>query len=157
MASLARSKEPQARYYHAAAASHRHMLVWGGYSGKGRIETSYVAKFDVLSAAWMRPSYLSGVSLPDGLQGMAVGWDEKNAYTFGGSTTLGTSINDLYAIDLASLECKKIVPVAGTPSPSAKSDCAMVYVNTKVIIHGGFTDDGQTSSELQVFDLETSK
>ena len=148
-----RGREPQARYWHAAVSSNRHMLVWGGAGGVGvRIETSTVEIFDVISATWRDPRQLSGQSLPDDLRGMAIARDGDKVYSFGGMT--GSTINE---IDLTSLQRRHLVQAAGSaPPPSARTGSAMVCYKRKLVMYGGHTGDGR-SDELHVFDLNTSK
>ena len=159
MASVPQSsgREPQARYWHAAVSSSRHMLVWGGGGGSGvMIKTSTVEIFDVISATWRDPRQLSGQSLPDGLHDMEIALDGDKAYSFGGRTA-STRINDLLEIELTSLQCRHLVPAEGSaPPPSARNGSGMVCYRRNLVTYGGFTDDGQ-SDELHVFDLNTSE
>ena len=152
-----RGREPQARCWHAAVSSNRHMLVWGGYGGISvRIETSTVEIFDVISATWRDPRQLSGQSLPDDLYGAAIAQDGDKTYSFGGRTG-STRINDLLEIDLTSLKCGHLVPAAGSaPPPRARYGSAMVYYRRNLVTYGGFTGDGW-SDELHVFDLNKSE
>ena len=156
MASVSLSKEPLARWRHAAVYSNHRMLVWGGDGGTVRIETSAVGCFDVLSASWADTRHLSQY-LPDGLYSMAVACDEESAYSFGGRTK-SERINDLYEVNLTSLVCRKLVPSAhSAPSPSARAGSAMLCSRRKLVNYGGYCDGDRVSDELHVFDLDNSK
>ena len=152
-----RGREQVARAYHASVGSHRYMLTWGGNGGSGvHIETSVVECFDVLSATWMEARQLSQY-LPDGLRSMAVACDEERAYTLGGLTGSGR-INDVYEVDLTSLVCSKIGPLAhSAPSPSARYESAIVISRRRLVNYGGYADGGGVSDELHVLHLDASE
>ena len=154
--------QPPARAEHVAVASSNRMLVWGGNGGKkSRIMTSTVEIYDVLSGTWQETRQLRSSSLPENLNSMAVIWYEEKAYTFGGfiqnvHDDLGQMINDVYEVDLSSLECKKLEPY-GAPSPTPRDSSAMVYCKRKLVNYGGRLDDDVESDELHVFDLNSSE
>ena len=153
--------EPLARSYHTAVRAGQYLLAWGG---KGdQVKPSVVERFDVLSAAWREQQELNGSPLPDGINDMAVASDEEKAYTLGGMAGPRNSrqrYHTLYEVDLTSesLECKELVPAPGSaPLPSARSG-SMVCVGRRLIIYGGYTEDGRSNEQrLHVFDLDTSE
>ena len=159
-----RAREPLARADFAAVSSSRHMFIWGGWVGRNdsRIATSTVELFDVLSAAWQEPQQLGGLSLPDRLDEMAVAWDEEKAYSFGGSIeSTRKYINDVYEINLSTLQCTKLVPATGS-APSPRDASAMVCSKRRLVIYGGSKyDEGHQYEEqfddLHVFNLDTSE
>ena len=147
------------RAHHVAVnAGEKYALVWGGDEGDGmQIDTSTVDTFDVLSASWQEPRQLRGTPLPDRFHKMAVAWDEKKTYLFGGKCDFDTRFNDVYEIDLKTLECKKLTLAEDSaPPPSPRSSCSMVCARRRLVIYGGFTGMEQ-SDELHVFDLDTSE
>lgn len=152
------SKEPQARYRHAAVCVGQKLYIWGGYGrAAAKIDTTAVERFDVLSGTWLQPDRLRG-SLPDQLGGMAVATDGVTAYTFGGRTgshSNYTYYDTIHQIDLSTLECKELVPTNPSQAPKQKYGNGMVYFNQKLVVHGGQTDKDRTA-ELRVFDLRTS-
>ena len=153
-----RAREPQARGDYAAVSSSRHMFVWGGWAGRNAsgLATSTVEIFDVLSAAWQEPQQLRGLSLQDGLNEMAVAWDEEKAYSFGGSMESKTKyINDVYEIALSTLQCTKLVPAAGS-APSPRESSAMICSRRRLVLYGG-SRDGLELDDLHVFNLDTSE
>ena len=154
-----RVREPQARGDYAAVSSSRHMFIWGGWAGASSasgLATSTVELFDVLSAAWQEPQQLRGLSLPDGLNEMAVAWDEEKAYSFGGSIESTTKyINDVYEINLSTLQCTKLVPAAGS-APSHRESSAMICSKRRLVIYGG-SKDGLELDDLHMFNLDTSE
>ena len=155
---MARSplREPWPRSHHVAVSAGSKLLIWGGMDWRGLIEATTVEEFDLLSTAWQEPRKLCGESLPDGFHKMAVAWDETKAYMFGGKDIGETRYNDLYEVDLTSLECKKIQPAAGSaPPPSPRSSSSMACVGRQLVVYGGF-DGEEGSDELHVFDLDTS-
>ena len=145
-------REPEARYNHAAIVVDNNMLVWGGTDVD---ETSTVETFDVSSATWLEPRQLHGDTLPNGLYDMAVTSDKKRAYVFGGcSNSTGQRYNQLFVIDLTSLECRELVP-GSSSRPSARDGSRMVCYGRKLVMYGGFTGPRAVSDELHIFDLDT--
>ena len=149
-----RGREPQGRYWHAAVSSNRHMLVWGGGVP---IETATVEIFDVISATWRDPRQLSGQSLPD--NSAAIALDGDKTYSFGGRTESTTTyINELLEIDLTSLQCRHLVPAAGSaPPPRARYSSGMVCYRRNLVTYGGYTGGDGWLDELHVFDLNKSE
>ena len=146
------SSEPKARVYHAAVAVDNNMLVWGAC---GVDETPTVETFDVSSATWLKPRQLHGDTLPNGLYDMAVTSDKKRAYVFGGySMSTRELYNQLFVIDLTSLECRELVP-GSSSRPSARNGSRMVCYGRKLVMYGGLTGPGAVSDELHIFNLET--
>ena len=165
-----RAGEPQPRRYHAAVGMGQKLYVCAGCNGRSTpIRASLVQSFDVSSETWQQPvqlraGYIRGSvgrgMLPDGLNGMAVATDGKNAYFFGGETGTYPSMkcyDSLYKVDMTSLHCKKIAPANATRAPSKRTHCGMVYFDDKLLVHGGFTCEDGRSNELHVFDLKTSE
>ena len=110
--------------------------------------------FDVSSATWMEPRQLQGDTLPNGLYNMAVTADKKRAYVFGGySNSTDQRYNQLFVIDLTSLECRELVQ-GSSSRPSARSGSRMVCYGRKLVMYGGHTDTG-VSDELHIFVLDT--
>ena len=143
--------EPKARFGHAAVVVDNNMLVWGGF---GVDETSTVETFDVSSATWLEPRQLHGDTLPNGLYNMAVTSDKKRAYVFGGySNSTRQFYNQLFVIDLTSLECRELVP-GSSSRPSARSRSRMLCYGRKLVMYGGLTGPGAVSDELHIFDLD---
>ena len=150
IASEPRAREPKAREDHAAVVVDNNMLVWGG---RGVDETSTMETFDVSSATWLEPRQLHGDTLPNGLYDMAVTSDKKRAYVFGGySNSTRKYYNQLFVIDLTSLECRELVP-GSSSRPSARNGSRMVCYGRKLVMYGGRTDTG-VSDELHIFDLD---
>ena len=144
-------REPEARAYHAAVVVDNIFLVWGG---RGVDETSTVETFDVSSAIWLEPRRLHGDTLPNGLYNMAVTSDKKRAYVFGGySPSTRQRYNQLFVIDLTSLECRELVP-GSSSRPSARQGSRMVCYGRKLVMYGGYTGPGAVSDELHIFDLD---
>ena len=97
-------------------------------------------------------------SAPDGLNGMAVTWDESHGYTFGGFDNNGKSLNSIYCLDFSTLKYIEIVPATGSAdAPTARVASGMVHFNRKLVVYGGYTDDDSVSSDLLLFDLDNSK
>ena len=146
------TREPRARAWHASVIVGPSMIIWGGRDVE---ETWQVEVFDPLSGTWLEPRQLHGDSLPRGLYNMAVARDENMAYVFGGySNSTKQWYNQLFAIDLTSLECRELVPSAGSSSPpSARDGSRMVYRDRQLLIYGGYTGNAH-SDELHVFDLD---
>ena len=143
------SFRPAARRYHAAVGAGQTMLVWGG-RGEG-IQTSTVESFDVTSLTWKEPRQLQG-DLPIALASVAVASDGEKAYMFGGLSSRGLE-NKLFSLDLASLECRELVP-SSTPRPSGREHCRMVCCGGKLVVYGGFSGSViGASDDLYTFDL----
>ena len=87
---------------------------------------------------------------------MAVAWDESHGYSFGGEDDFGNKFNSIYCLDFSTLKCIEIVPSTGSFTPSPRSRSGMVHLNRKLVVYGGYTDDG-ISSDLLLFDLDNSK
>ena len=142
-------KEPEARSNHVAVVVDNNMLVWGAD------ETSTVETFDVSSATWLEPRQLHGDTLPNALYNMAVTSNKKRAYVFGGYSVASRQYyNQLFVIDLTSLECRELVP-GSSSRPSARSGSRMVCYGRKLVMYGGRTDTGAVLDELHIFDLDT--
>ena len=127
------------------------MYIWAG-SG---CRTDVVERLN-LSTFTYEQRHLTNSSAPDGLYSMAVTWDESHGYTFGGYNN-GKRSNSIYCLDFSTLKCIEIVPATGSDTPSPRSACRMVYFNRKLVVYGGYTDDGSVSSDLLLFDLDNSK
>jgi hypothetical protein len=99
----------------------------------GGVETGVVEGFDVVSAIWRDPRRLHGDPLPPGLQGMAVTTDGEKGYVFGGYTG-GKRFDLLFSIDPTSLDCRELVPSAGSSSrPGARRDSAIVRHERRLV------------------------
>lgn len=153
------------RRYHAAASVGQKLYVWAGsdYSGRERVQTTTVERFDVCSESWLESRQLHG-KLPDGLQGMAVTLVDESAYTFGGEAFDSLEefnvkyFNDLFQINLFTLECKEIVPEPLSQVPKKLSFSGMVHFNHMLVVHGGCCRYGQErTDDVYVFDLRTSE
>ena len=152
--------EPLARSYHAAIRAGQNMLVWGGKGDK--LRPSVVERFDVLSTVWQEPQQLNGPPLPGGINDMAVACDGEKAYMLGGMSGPRYSRHrhhTLYEVDLTSLDCKELVLARGSaPLPSARSGSMVMGLGRKLIVYGGYTDDGRSNERrLHVVDLDASE
>ena len=127
------------------------MYIWAG-SG---CRTDVVEGLN-LSTFTYEQRHLTDSSAPDGLDCMAVTWDESHGYTFGGLGDRGKRLNSIYCLDFSTLTCIEIVPATGSDTPTPRSSSRMVYFNRKLVVYGGRTDDG-ISSDLLLFDLDNSK
>ena len=85
---------------------------------------------------------------------MAVTWDESHGYTFGGRYGNGKMLNSIYCLNFSTLKC---IETTGSDTPTPRSASGMVYFNRKLVVYGGYTDDGSASSDLLLFDLDNSK
>lgn len=148
------SRQPQPRWRHASFGIGSKHYLWGGLNGSSaKILATQIETFDILSAKWEEPQTLQG-SLPVRLWGMAVTTDGENAYLFGGYDG-STRINNIYEINSRTLQCREIQP-AGFSSPPAISRSRVVYFNEKLVVCGGYTDQGYTY-DLYVFDIKKSE
>lgn len=147
------AREPLARCGHAAVASDLQMLIWGGDGGNMAVDTSSIEIFDLASATWLQPRHLRGQNLPEGLYCMALACDGKRAYMFGGATKSKLSINEVYEIDLKSLECRML---EGFIPPFVTRASAMVYYERMLVNYGGHTDS-VSSAQLNAFNFDESK
>ena len=127
------------------------MYIWAG----DRCRSDVVERLN-LSTFTYEQRQLTNSSAPDGLESMAVTWDESHGYTFGGMDGNRKKLNSIYCLDFSTLKCIEIVPATGSDTPSPRSACRMVHFNRKLVVYGGFTDDG-ISSDLLLFDLDNSK
>lgn len=145
------STQPQPRYRHAAFGVGLKQYVW---AGSADINTAQIETFDISSAKWEKPQLLQG-SLPDSLSGMAVTTDGEHAYTFGGVKG-STRINTLYEINPRTLQCRELLPESSLHAPKGASASGLVYYKGKLVVYGGYTDEGRTD-DLHVFDLRKSE
>ena len=154
MASIStETRRPTARSFHAAVAVGQNMLVWGGWEK----DASVAECFDLTSLTWMEPQQLRGDPLPAGLHAMAVASDGEKAYLFGGDSDVGRR-NNLYSVDLATLEVRELVPRPGSTSPPCgRMLSRMVCHGRKLVVYGGLTNEGVMSNKLDVFDLLTGE
>ena len=162
MASISSSTEPQARYYHAAVSVEQTLFVWGGDGGHVSLGTTTVERFDVSSASWQEPRQIRGHTIPDGLRDMAVVFDGKKAYMFGGwSGPRGCQRlnNTLHEVDLMSLECRELVPNSRSNFPREKSNSGGVKSGPRSLLFFGGCTGGinDRTDEVHLFDLDTSK
>ena len=127
------------------------MYIWGGTGCR----TDVVERLN-LSTFTYKQRHLTDSSAPIGLYSMAVAWDESHGYTFGGFDNNGKKLNSIYCLDFSTLKCIEIVPATGSFTPSPRSRSGMVHLNRKLVVYGGYTDDG-ISSDLLLFDLDNSK
>ena len=126
------------------------MYIWAGETCRSNV----VERLN-LSTFTYEQMHLSS-SAPDGLDSMAVAWDDSRGYTFGGRDGNGKKLNSVYCLDFSTLKCIEIVPATGSDTPTPRDDCGMVHFNRKLVVYGGRTDDG-ISSDLLLFDLDNSK
>ena len=147
-------REPRPRWRHAAVGIGRRLHVWGGTSAT-MIPSKTVHSFDVPSLTWEEPRKFRG-SLPGSLYDMAVATDGENAHTFGGWND--SYSNTIYRMNPEECTLRELLPAdSGSPcAPEAKSYSSMVQFKGKLVVHGGYGDEGRTD-ELHVFDLKKSK
>ena len=150
--------EPSARGFHAAIATGQSILVLAGNDGRGgsSIDSSLVERFNATSTTWNQPHHLLNQALPNGYSHMGVTSDGEKLYMFGGYVG-GQPCNTLYEIDVLSLECRELVPATSPTSPTARSNCGLVYWNRRLVVYGGNIAVGTPTDELFVFDLNTSE
>ena len=148
--------EPSARWFHAAIATGQSMIVLAGYDGSGGspVDSSLVERFNTTSTTWNQPHHLLNQALPDDYSHMGVTSDGEKLYMFGGFVG---GCNTLYEIDVFSLECRELVPATSPTSPTARSNCGLVYWNRRLVVYGGAIAVGTPTDELFVFDLNTSE
>ena len=127
------------------------MYIWAGRGCR----TDVVERLN-LSTFTYEQRHLTNSSAPDGLNGMAVTWDESHGYSFGGFDDRRKRLNSIYCLDFSTLKCIEIVPATGSDTPTPRSSCRMVYFNRKLVVYGGRTDD-DSASDLLLFDLDYSK
>ena len=128
------------------------MYIWGGTGCRSDV----VERLN-LSTFTYEQRHLTNSSAPDGLDSMAVAWDESHGYSFGGRDGNEKKLNSIYCLNLSTLKCIEIVPATGSDTPTPRDDCGMVYFNRKLVVSGGRTDDDSASSDLLLFDLDNSK
>ena len=128
------------------------MYIWAGTGCR----TDVVERLN-LSTFTYEQRHLTDSSAPDGLDFMAVTWDESHGYTFGGRDGYGKMLNSIYCLDFSTLKSIEIVPATGSDTPAPRSACRMVHFNRKLVVYGGRTDHDSFSSDLLVFDLDNSK
>ena len=151
---LAKQAEPKARLLHASFRIGRYIYIWAGTGCR----TDVVERLN-LSTFTYEQRHLTNSSAPDVLDSMAVTWDESHGYTFGGRDGRDGNrkrLNSIYCLNFSTLKCIEIVPATGSDTPTPRDDCGMVHFNRKLVVYGGFTDDG-LSSDLLLFDLDNSK
>ena len=149
---LAKQVEPKARWLPASFRIGRYMYIWAGRGCR-----TDVVEILNLSTFTYEQSHLTNSSAPDGLNSMAVTWDESHGYTFGGRDGNRKELNSIYCLDFSTLKCIEIVPATGSDTPTPRVYCGMVHFNRKLVVYGGGTDDGNISSDLLLFDLDNSK
>ena len=125
-------------------------------SGVGRCRTDVVEIFN-LSTFTYEQRRLTNTPTPEGLDSMAVTWDESHGYCFGGEDDQRKKLNSIYCLDFSTLECREILPAAASATPSPRADCRMIHFNRKLVVYGGRTGSSRVSSDLLLFDLENSK
>lgn len=148
------AREPTARYCHAAVSVGDKLFVWGGYNHRKTIHTTSLESFNVSALKWEQPQQLNG-SLPGGLRNAAVNSNSECAYTYGGYTD-SIRLNILYEINPRTLWCRELLPNNPSHAPQKTSGCRMVDFNNKLVVYGGYTDEGYTD-DLLVFDLNRSE
>ena len=149
------SRQPRPRVRPIAVGVGRKLHMWGGFGGTPPLPATTVETFDVPSEAWLEAKKLR-YSIPDDMRGMAVTNEGERVYAFGGRTDRDTYSQEVYQIDLSTLECKKLVPTNPSYAPKATFSCGVAYFNHKLVIHGGRTEQDRTN-EVHVFDLRTSE
>ena len=127
------------------------MYIW---TGRG-CRSDVVERLN-LSTFTYEQRHLTNSSAPDGLDSMAVTWDESHGYTFGGKDDRGKMLNSIYCLDFSTLKCIEIVPATGSDTPTPRDNCGLVHFDRKLVVYGRHTDYG-TSSDLLLFDLDNSK
>lgn len=147
-----RQAEPTARRYHAAFRIGQYMYIWAGVGCRSDV----IERFNISTFA-CEQSLLDGVSAPLNIDSMAVACDESHGYFFGGRDENGKNFDSLYCLDMSTFECTEIVPATDKDAPGALRDCRMVYLDRKLMVYGGRTDNRRTSSGLLFFHLDDSK
>lgn len=148
------SRQPEARYDHAAVGIDDKLFVWAGDGGSTNIATRTLECFNVSSLTWEQPQQLIG-SLPDGLCNMAVTSEGENVYTLGGYSKSG-DINRVYEINPCTLLCRELLPNSSPHTPQKQDGSHSVCFQDKLVIYGGWTVQGRIN-DLHVFDLENSE
>ena len=154
------TREPLPRRSHAAVGVGSKLYVWGGDGSGSTIRTTALEIFDVPSVTWEEPRVLQGSDVPDGLADMAATTDGETSYFFGGRTGSSqpyTYHNSLFQFSPSQLQCQRLEPTSPSHKvPRKTSASCIVQFKDKLVLHGGFTGQRQTS-ELHVFDLRNSE
>jgi hypothetical protein len=150
------SPGPEARGYHNAVWDRvgNRMVVFGGYDGTNLVAgDTWTLDFNVTPPAW---SHLNVTGAPPTARMFAAsGWDPatRRWYVFGGTadTFGGTSNNDLYMLDLETLNWTQIL---GATPPQGRMMAAGGWDQTtnQLVIHGGNTDFYTDLDDLWVID-----
>ena len=167
--------EPLCRFYHLMHAVGAKAYLYGGCFNKAiphslslEVLSSTVHIFDPKEKKWISKSVYAD-ALPLGIFDAASTVLEGNLCTYGGTDASGFISNDLYQLDINSMEWNRLVPVNPDEGPIPKAGCGMVAFSQNLGVFGGYgisnkqqqSGNGDTkftsgrTNEFHCFDLES--
>ncbi|KAI9215839.1 hypothetical protein BC828DRAFT_401529, partial [Blastocladiella britannica] len=116
-------------------------------------------KYNVATAKWT--AVTPGTSVPSGRTNMAHATVGRSMYVYGGVSSSGAVLDDLWAFDMAAGSWSAVTPVvssssssgsAATVRPPGLQHATLVAVNgTNLVLYGGTDGSGVSRSDLYVF------
>lgn len=126
------------------------LILFGGFSDDLFSDETYI--LDIKHLHWKR---MNTETKPSARKGHSAGVFEGSMYVFGGTDGL-KSLNDLWKLDLTSLNWRKIEQLGDKPSPRERHTAT--FVGSRMVIYGGCAvENTHCFSDYFVFDSDLSK
>jgi len=132
---------PSARSYHTAIWTGAQMLVWGGFSGAGYLNTG--GNYQRTNQSW---SSISLTNAPTGRIGHVAVWTGSRMVIWGGENNSGL-LNDGAVYDPAA---DQWTPLSLPNPPEARAGATAVWASDRMLVWGGSGASGSLSSGAQL-------
>ena len=146
--------EPSSRLGCVSAAIDSKVFVWGGelaYSeDTSHLKNRYI--LDTLNEKWTSKS-INGEH-PRGYKFCCSAQSGNVLYVYGGQDENDKDEGSLFSLNLDILSWRELSPHVHD-GPSKKHRGGIIVWVEKVILFGGYTEDGDRTNELHIFDLST--
>lgn len=126
---------PVARYGHTAVWTGTEMIVWGGYTGSGWLDSG--GRYDPASNAWGVPTS-TGTNVPTARVGHAAVWTDSEMLVWGGVGNNGV-VNTGGRYNPTSDAWGAPTSTSGNV-PSPREDVTAVWTGTQMIVWGGLSN-----------------
>ena len=146
--------EPSGRVGSVSATIDSKVFVWGGRLTDEQ-DTSHLKNIyilDTLNEKWNFKSTTG--EHPRGYKYCCSAQSGSVLYVYGGLDENVKHTGSLFSLNLDILSWRKLSPHVHD-GPSKKISGGMIVQEKKIILFGGYTENGQPTNELNIFDLST--
>jgi N-acetylneuraminic acid mutarotase len=136
---------PEARAAHSCCALGKDMLLFGGNDGEKLFNDSWM--LDTVNMKWKQ--LITNGTAPSPRSGHSASAIKNRVFIFGGGSYNGSTLNDLYVLDVNTFFWYR--PTFDGTAPSPRAGHTSTVIGHKVFIFGG-GDRGRVYNDLFLFD-----